>query len=440
MIDGQEGKLRGVVWRNTGARILMVGRGGRTTPIALLTVLISQALFVGLPAQASEPPKERDSLSTCLKAGNTQKICMSRMAPGDDVPIESPKPGASEIEGNGKTRALDSQSAAEVPLEKQPTPGPKAETTRPSTKSSSASATTRSGQMAAGARAISNPHAITFSEYELGTRIGNQYQGRGIHFGGNRPFVTDDSAQPTSPVLSGSPRFFGRIDIKIVNPLNGQPSSVKTVEFDVGYIDSANSLEIIHYSRQGKRLGITRPNLIGINHIRLDSPGGARAIRKVTIRADRDEPAGFAIDNVKVSILERFESYNWQQMSEKDSAIHLMSISNNDFVKESRSIWHDSRLNWNWDSCTPPSQVDLIWRQSFRDACRRHDFGYNNFGKRMALDKNEDRRAFVDATFYNDMLGVCARRNPISGISCNTSALAFYNAVRVGGRRGFHSN
>src|SRR5689334_14810164 len=43
---------------------------------------------------------------------------------------------------------------------------------------------------------------ITFSEFPEGTSITNQYQSSGIIFGGDSPFVTGDSSNPTSPVLS----------------------------------------------------------------------------------------------------------------------------------------------------------------------------------------------------------------------------------------------
>ena len=46
---------------------------------------------------------------------------------------------------------------------------------------------------------------ITFSEYPLDTAISNQYASQGIIFGGDSPFISTDSANPTSPVLSGTP-------------------------------------------------------------------------------------------------------------------------------------------------------------------------------------------------------------------------------------------
>ena len=47
---------------------------------------------------------------------------------------------------------------------------------------------------------------ITFSEFATGTRITDQYIDKGIIFGGDSPFISPDGANPTSPVLAGSPR------------------------------------------------------------------------------------------------------------------------------------------------------------------------------------------------------------------------------------------
>lgn len=60
---------------------------------------------------------------------------------------------------------------------------------------------TKSIRAAQGASAV-----ITFSEFAVGTSISTQYQNIGITFGGSGPFITTDGANPTSPVLSGTPR------------------------------------------------------------------------------------------------------------------------------------------------------------------------------------------------------------------------------------------
>src|SRR5688572_8837112 len=58
---------------------------------------------------------------------------------------------------------------------------------------------------------------ITFSEFPNGTPITDQYAEKGVVFGGDSPFIAEDGSNPTSPVLSGSPLFFGEIKGRFVN-------------------------------------------------------------------------------------------------------------------------------------------------------------------------------------------------------------------------------
>ncbi|MBM7773978.1 lysophospholipase L1-like esterase [Actinokineospora baliensis] len=148
-------------------------------------------------------------------------------------------------------------------------------------------------ELGAAPRVAALAGAITFSEFGLGTQITTQYRDQGIVFG-TGSFITTDSANPTSPVLSGTPRFQGEIALQIVDPATGAPATTSGMEFDVGYIDSRNSVEIAYYGVDGTRLGSVRANAIGINHIRLPLAG----IHRVTVDNTEEEPAGFAIDNV----------------------------------------------------------------------------------------------------------------------------------------------
>ncbi len=61
---------------------------------------------------------------------------------------------------------------------------------------------------------------ITFSEYPMWTAISNQYESQGIIFNGDSPFITSDGANPTSPILSGTPLFSGRVGGQFTNPVN----------------------------------------------------------------------------------------------------------------------------------------------------------------------------------------------------------------------------
>ncbi|GAA2986918.1 SGNH/GDSL hydrolase family protein [Actinokineospora diospyrosa] len=157
----------------------------------------------------------------------------------------------------------------------------------------SSTSTRDSDELGAAPRLAAPAGAITFSEFGLGTQITTQYRDQGVVFN-EGSFITADSANPTSPVLSGTPKFQGEIALEIVDPGTGGPAATSGIEFDVGYIDSRNSVEIAYYGLDGARLGAVRANAIGINHIRLPLAG----IHRVTIDNTEEEPAGFAIDNV----------------------------------------------------------------------------------------------------------------------------------------------
>lgn len=138
--------------------------------------------------------------------------------------------------------------------------------------------------------------AVTFDDFPAGTMITDQYRDRGLIFGVGS-FITGDGANPTSPVLSGTPLFQGEIDIRVVDPATGSPSDASGAELDVGYIDNRNSVEISYYDRGGARLGVVRANAIGINRIRLPLAG----IHRIHVDNTEDEPAGFAIDNLAIN-------------------------------------------------------------------------------------------------------------------------------------------
>lgn len=138
-------------------------------------------------------------------------------------------------------------------------------------------------------------NSISFSEYPSGTAINTQYSNKGIVFGGSSPFITTDGANPTSPVLSGSPQFFGAIEGTFVNPTDGVTPAVATkFQLDAGYFDSVGSTSLKLYDTQGNLIeqrtntgqGIFKFNVEGL------------PVAKWRIEPVGDEPAGFAIDNV----------------------------------------------------------------------------------------------------------------------------------------------
>lgn len=147
--------------------------------------------------------------------------------------------------------------------------------------------------LAQAAAALPDFETITFSEFPRGTQITDQYQQRGILFGGDSPFITSDGANPTSPVLSGTPTFQGAIEGTFVN-VWGTQRTVDRMVIDVGYIDTPNSVHIMLYDRGGDLLREIPLHAGGIVTVTIIEPG----IAKFRVEAVSNEPAGFAIDNV----------------------------------------------------------------------------------------------------------------------------------------------
>lgn len=138
---------------------------------------------------------------------------------------------------------------------------------------------------------------ITFSEYPVGTVITTQYQNLGATFSCSC-FITDDAANPTSPVLSGSPLFTGPITVTFVNPNDGTTPAVATnVSFDAGYFDTVGSTQITYTDLSGATIGTVQNSQLGIEHF--TAPNG---IHGITLSIVGSEPAGFALDNLAFQI------------------------------------------------------------------------------------------------------------------------------------------
>jgi len=141
---------------------------------------------------------------------------------------------------------------------------------------------------------------ITFSEFPLWTYISDQYADKGVIFSGDSPFICTDGANPTSPVLSGSPRFQGRIEGSFVDPEDGESSiSVQSFELDAGYFDAIGSTKIEWFDKDGNKLGQRANTRYGIQNFKIE--GGNIASWKIGIF--EDEPAGYAIDNFKINLI-----------------------------------------------------------------------------------------------------------------------------------------
>jgi hypothetical protein len=140
---------------------------------------------------------------------------------------------------------------------------------------------------------------ITFSEYPDGTQISDQYKTQGIIFSGDSPFITGDGANPTSPVLSGSPRFFGNIGGRFVDPADGStPISLGGFSLDAGYFDNIGETTLEWYDADDNLIGSVSNTQLGIQTFNVSVQPGEPCIRRWYIRSTGNDAAGFAIDNV----------------------------------------------------------------------------------------------------------------------------------------------
>lgn len=165
----------------------------------------------------------------------------------------------------------------------------------PRSTSSSALPGHRAAPAGATISAALDPDAITFDEFALGTDIDDDYTDRGVVFTSD-VFTSIDEANPTAPVLSGTPKYFGDIVGKFTVPGTTTPTTVNGFSLDVGYINNRNSVEILYYDQAGNVVGSTRAQSYGINTIDVFY----RGVASFTVRAVTYEAAGFAIDNLVI--------------------------------------------------------------------------------------------------------------------------------------------
>ena len=137
-------------------------------------------------------------------------------------------------------------------------------------------------------------HSITFSEFALGTAITRNYQKEGIIFGGPA-FIASDGADPTSPVLSGTPQFNGPISGRFVVADTGAKATVTEFALDAGYFNQMHSTRLSWYDAAGKLIDSVANSQQGIQHFDIISK---TPIASWGISIIGQEDAGFAIDNV----------------------------------------------------------------------------------------------------------------------------------------------
>jgi hypothetical protein len=124
--------------------------------------------------------------------------------------------------------------------------------------------------------------------------VGNPIGPLQLDAGSPNTFITTDGANPTSPVLSGSPLFNGPIAVLFSTDQFG-------VGFSAGFFDAAGSTGITAFARDGTRLGTVTNTGTGIEFLGLVATG-PKLIVGVLLDLVGAEPAGFAIDNLRFAV------------------------------------------------------------------------------------------------------------------------------------------
>lgn len=104
--------------------------------------------------------------------------------------------------------------------------------------------------------------------------------------------IVFDAANPTSPVLSGSPIFNGPIAVLFSVDLAG-------VGLEGGFFDAVGGTRITAFARDGSILGTVLNTATGIEFLGLVTQDGSERIAGLLFSLAGNEPAGFAIDNLR---------------------------------------------------------------------------------------------------------------------------------------------
>jgi hypothetical protein len=108
-------------------------------------------------------------------------------------------------------------------------------------------------------------------------------------------FTVNDSSNPTSPVLSGSPTFNGPIAIEFSTPQTG-------VGLDGGFFDAIASTGITAYDINGNTIGTVTNSQTGIQFLGLVTDDHTALISGLLFHLVGAEPAGFAVDNIRFGV------------------------------------------------------------------------------------------------------------------------------------------
>jgi lysophospholipase L1-like esterase len=145
------------------------------------------------------------------------------------------------------------------------------------------------------AAAAADPSVITFDDLALNITVSDQYLSFGVRFTSDA-FISEDGSNPTAPVLSGVPQYQGPIHAVFTVPGSAEPATVDGFSLDVGYINSRDSVVVDYFDASGQVVGSVPADSLGINHLTI----AYRGVRGFDVHTVADEPAGFAIDNLKL--------------------------------------------------------------------------------------------------------------------------------------------
>lgn len=77
---------------------------------------------------------------------------------------------------------------------------------------------------------------------------------------------------------------------------------------------------------------------------------------------------------------------------------------------------------------------------NFVDPCKRHDFGYQNFGKRLKIAQNETTKQQVMDQFLEDMRAVCTTKPLGERQTCRTVAITWHKIISEAGDSSFYGD
>jgi PEP-CTERM motif len=140
-----------------------------------------------------------------------------------------------------------------------------------------------------------NPGACPAGAAVTGCVLGNPTGPLTISPTSPATFVSEDGAQPTEPVLSGTPTFNGSIAIEFSTPQTA-------VGLIGGFFDAVGSTGITVFDSSGNTIGTLANNQTGDEFLALETTDDLPHIAGLLFHLVGDEPAGFDVDNISFGV------------------------------------------------------------------------------------------------------------------------------------------